>query len=64
MKVFIERQNKNLNLKFSGTVSELLEEIKVNMEAVLVVRNDELLTSDIKINDSDEIKLLSVISGG
>lgn len=64
MKVFIERQKKNLNLKFSGMVCELLEEIKVNPETVLVVRNDELLTSDMKINNSDEIKLLSVISGG
>ncbi len=64
MKVFIERQKKNIELKFCGTVSELLDEIKMNPEAVLVVRSGELLTSDRDVTDSDEIKLLSVISGG
>jgi len=64
MKVFIERKNKHIDVKFSGNVSELLEKIEVNPETVLVVRENELLTPDRKVTDKDEIKLLSVISGG
>ncbi len=64
MNVFLERQNKRISLKFTGTVSELLNQIEVNPEAVLVVRDNELLTADRDVSDSDEIQLLSVISGG
>jgi len=64
MKVFIEKQNKNMELKFSGTVKELLEKISVNPEAVLVVRQKELLTLDRDVDNKDELRLLSVISGG
>ncbi|MEK6968019.1 MAG: MoaD/ThiS family protein [Nanoarchaeota archaeon] len=64
MKVHIERQNKNIEVKFSGSVKDLLEKISVNPEAVLVVRDSELLTLDRDVSDNDEIKLLSVISGG
>ena len=64
MKVFIEKQNKNMELKFSGTVKELLEKISVNPETILVVRDKELLTLDRDVDDKDEVRLLSVISGG
>ena len=64
MKVFIEKQNKNMELKFSGTVKELLEKISVNPETILVVRDKELLTLYRDVDDKDEVRLLSVISGG
>ncbi|MBI3052191.1 MoaD/ThiS family protein [Candidatus Woesearchaeota archaeon] len=51
-------------MKFKGTVAELLEQLKINKGTVLVTRDNELLTSDEKVEDADEIRILSVISGG
>ena len=64
MKVFIEAENKNKKLKFNGTATQLLSKLKINPETVLVAKNDELVSEDEKLEDNDDIKLLSVISGG
>lgn len=64
MKIFVEKQNKELEHKFSGTAQELLTSLGINPEAVLVVKNNELVTLDETLSDSDRIKILSVISGG
>lgn len=64
MKVFIEKENKNVELVFSGTGKELCEKINIELETVLIVRNGEIITEDISLNDDDSIELLSVISGG
>ncbi len=64
MKIFIEKNNKSINLRFNGTVAQLLKKLKINPETVLIVKNNVLITKDIKLTDKDNIKLLSVISGG
>lgn len=64
MEIFIERFNKNMSIKFSGKASELLEQLKLNPSAVLVVKNGSLVAEDEKLSDKDEVKILSVISGG
>ncbi len=64
MNVFIERDSSTKKLKFSGTVSQLLQKLELNPTAVLVARNNALVTEDDSLNDKDEIKILSVISGG
>ena len=64
MKIFIERSNQEKEIRFDGTVGELLKHLNVNPETVLVSRNDELLTTADKVSPSDSIKLLSVVSGG
>jgi len=64
MEIFIEIDNKTKKMKFNGTVSELLKNLKVNSETVIVAKNDELVTEEEKLTDKDEVKLLSVISGG
>ncbi len=63
VKVFIERENKNLNVKAKDVV-ELLKNLKINKEVVLVVKNGVLVTEDEKLNSKDKIELISVISGG
>lgn len=63
VKVFIERENRNEEVK-AETAIALLKQLKINPENVLIVRNNELVTDESKLNDKDEIKLLSVISGG
>ena len=36
----------------------------VNPVTVIVSRDDNIITEDEKVNDSDKIRLISVISGG
>ena len=64
--VFIDRENKNktLELDNNSIVSDLLKRLDINPVTVIVSRNNELILEDEKLNDNDEIKILSVISGG
>ncbi len=64
MKLFIEKNNQTKTLKFNGTALQLIKKLNLNPESVLVVKNNTLITEDEKLNDKDEIKILSVISGG
>ena len=61
--VFIERENKTVNIK-GDNASEILNKLNINPETVLICRNNELILLNSKINEDDELKLLSVISGG
>lgn len=64
--VFVDRENKNkkMELKNSSSVSDMLKELKINPVTVIVSRNNELILEDEKLKDKDEIRILSVISGG
>ncbi len=64
--VFIEKEDKNNNIELEkdSLVSHLLKKLEINPVTVLVTREDELILEDERLNDKDEIKLLSVISGG
>ena len=64
--IFIDSENKNtkLELENSTIVSDLLKKLNINPITVIVSRNNELILEDGKLNDKDEIKILSVISGG
>lgn len=64
MKVFIEKERKQKTVSFSGNVKGLLVKLRVNPENVIVVKNGEIVQEDEILEDNDEIKLLSVISGG
>lgn len=64
MDVFIESDNKKKRIKFNGTVSELLTKLEVNPETIIVSKNNELVTEGEQLTDKDDVKLLSVISGG
>ena len=64
--VFVDRKNISKTLEFENAtrVSDLLEKLDINPVTVIVSRNNELILEDEKLNDNDEIKILSVISGG
>ncbi len=64
MKVYDEKNEKWINVKFEGKVKDLMVKLKLNSENYLIVKGDEAITEEDKVKDSDEIKLLSVISGG
>jgi len=63
MKAYIEKTNKYADVEAS-TVNELLIKLKINPTTVIVTKNNELVTEQEKITNKDEIKILSVISGG
>jgi len=63
VKVFIEKENKKLNAE-AKDIEELMKKLNINKEEVIVVRNNQLAPRNEKLNDSDEVKFLSVISGG
>lgn len=64
--VFIDRENKTTNIELSNNalVIDLLNKLKINPVTVIVSRNNELILEDEKLNEGNEIKILSVISGG
>jgi sulfur carrier protein ThiS len=64
MNIFIEKTQERLTKTFSGSALELLNELAINLEEILIVRNGELVTEDTLLSDQDEIRLLSVVSGG
>lgn len=49
---------------FSGSLSDLMKVLKVNPETVLCVKNGEVVTEDETVENNDEVRFLSVISGG
>lgn len=63
VKVFIEKENKTVNLQ-AENANEVLNKLNINPETVLLARNNELILLETKLNNNDELKLLSVISGG
>ena len=66
VRVFVDRENKNyeIELRNEASVADLLEKLKLNPVTVIVSRNKELILEEEKLKDNDEIKILSVISGG
>jgi sulfur carrier protein ThiS len=63
MKVFIERTREH-KLSHAKDVSSLLDELHFIADEVLVMKNNVLVTEDEPLLESDEVKILSVISGG
>jgi thiamine biosynthesis protein ThiS len=65
IKVTLERENSTKKINFRGKkVEELLHQLKLNPEAVIVTRNDEILTEEDSLKNKDHLTLLSVVSGG
>lgn len=66
IRVFIDKKNKNIKLEMQdgSLVSDLLKKLNINPVTVIVSRNSELILEDEKLNDNDEVRVLSVISGG
>jgi len=63
IKVFNERTNENHEVE-ARTVKELAEKLNISLNEFLVTINNEIAIEDSKLKDKDEVKFLSVISGG
>jgi sulfur carrier protein ThiS len=61
--VFVDRIGKTKNLDVSN-MKEIFDLLEINSDEYIIVRNDELITEDTELKEKDNLKLLSVISGG
>lgn len=65
IEVYNERENTTIRIELAGNkVKDLLNQLKLNPEAFLVVRNKEVIAEQEILQDEDRIELFSVISGG
>ena len=64
MKVYVEKDDEHKELKFNGTVLELLRHIKVNPSAVFVVKNGKAVADDEVLSEKDNVKILEVFMVG
>jgi len=65
IQVTFEKDHSIKNVSIEGnTVLDLLNQLSINPETVLVVKNNEVLTEHEILSENDCLELLSVISGG
>lgn len=60
----MERNNENIEMNFEGKIEILLNKLKIIEDEVVLIKNDEIVTSNDEIKNNDELKILSVVSGG
>ncbi|HEX2965239.1 MAG TPA: MoaD/ThiS family protein [Syntrophorhabdaceae bacterium] len=60
----VEWEGKIYEFEKPMVVYRLLEKLSLSKEAHLVVANNKLVTEDHKLENTDSIKVLRVISGG
>lgn len=63
LKVFEDKSGTKKILE-AKNIEELAKMLKIDLNNFIIVKNNELVTRDVKLQDNDEIKFLSVISGG
>lgn len=64
MKVRLHNPRRDLDIEGPITIINLLAKLDLNREAVLVVRDGELVPGDESLSDDDSIEIRPVISGG
>lgn len=66
MKVYIEKDDKTLDIKLDKpmVLKELLKELNTSVESVIVQKNGSICLEDATVIDTDELRILSVVSGG
>lgn len=64
MKVKLRNPTRDVEIRGALTVNRLLDDLGLNRESHLVIRNGTLVPGDARLDDSDEIEVRPVISGG
>jgi sulfur carrier protein len=64
MKVILRNPRREVEIKGKRRVKELLAELDILAGTVLVIRGDELVTSDTVVGDDDVLEVRPVMSGG
>ena len=62
--VTLEKDNSTKKIQFKGKIlQELLRQLKLNPEAIIVTRNNEVLTAEEPLKNKDKITILSSPGG-
>jgi sulfur carrier protein len=64
MRVILRNPRREVEVRGGRRVREVLRELGIVPEAVLVIREDTLLTLDETVREEDTIELRPVMSGG
>ena len=64
MKVLLRNPRREVEVDGPITVRALLQRLDMSPEAVLVIVGDELVTHDVKLDDSATVEIRPVTSGG
>jgi len=66
MEVFLEKENKNFTIKIKEkrTLKSILKELNISIDSIILIKNNEITLEDEFVEDCDNIKILSVVSGG
>jgi sulfur carrier protein len=64
VKIILRNPRREVELSGKRRVKELLVELDMLPGTVLVIRGDELLTSDTVVGEADVVELRPVMSGG
>ena len=64
MKVHLRNPRRDLEIEGPITIINLLARLELNREAVLVIRDGDLVPGDETLSDDDVIEIRPVISGG
>ena len=64
MKVILRNPRREVEVSGKRRVKELLRELNIIAGTVLVIRGDELLTTDAVVGDDDVLEVRPVMSGG
>jgi sulfur carrier protein ThiS len=64
MIVRLRQPPREITIEGARSVNQLLDELGMNRESFLVIRNGTLVPGDGRLDDTDEIEVRPVISGG
>lgn len=65
MKITVYDERKDVKKQINvSSIREAAEKLNINLEEVIIIKNNKLVTETSKLKDKDELKFLSVISGG
>ena len=64
MIVRLRQPRREITIEGGRSVNQLLDELGMNRESFLVIRNGTLVPGDGRLDESDEIEVRPVISGG
>lgn len=66
IKVYLEKTNETHEFEADrfSTVKEIVHYFEQNLSGVLISVNSQIVLEDYEVQEGDEIKILSVVSGG
>ena len=64
MKVTLRNPDRAIDLPGGRPIREVLDELGINGDTVLVIRDGELVTRHDHVGDDDDLEIRPVISGG